>query len=188
MSNKNFWKALKPSLTSKLNFSSDFFRFEINGDLVSDEKKLAEPINENYICIVEKPSGKKSFSVGNKDDSSTDTSKVKEIISAYSPHTRILRVHNEIISKNLLSNKAGTNSAEIKTTIHFANTEKVTGHDVIPEKVVINMSADVINIHVANIIVKDIRQSSYSKNGNTESVRPIFKKRCSNKNKKTMNQ
>ena len=187
MSNKNFWKALKPSLTSKLNFSSDFFRFEINGDLVSDEKKLAEPINENYICIVEKPSGKKSFSVGNKDDSSTDTSKVKEIISSYSPHTRILRVHNEIISKNLLSNKAGTNSAEIKTTIHFANTEKVTGHDVIPEKVV-NMSADVINIHVANIIVKDIRQSIYSKNGNTESVRPIFKKRCSNKNKKTMNQ
>lgn len=92
-----------------------------------------------------------------------------------------------LISKNLLSNKAGTNSAEIKTTIHFVNTEKVTGHDLIPAKVV-NMSADVINIHIANIIVKDIRQSSYSKNGNTVSVRPIFKKRCSNKNKKTINQ
>ena len=79
-----------------MNFSSDFFGFEINGDLVSDEKKLAEPINENYICIVEKPSGKKNFSIGNKDDSSTDASKVKEIISAYSTHTRILRVHNEV--------------------------------------------------------------------------------------------
>ena len=37
MPNKKFWKTVKPFLTGKGKFSSDFINIEINGNLASDD-------------------------------------------------------------------------------------------------------------------------------------------------------
>ena len=136
MSNKSFWKTVKPFLTRKGNFSSDFIRIEIKGDLVSDEKQMVELFNENYINIVEKSSGKKPSSVGTSGDGSSYESNVKETIFAYSSYLSILRIKNDINFK-ISVELPETNSTEINNIIHFLNTDKVIGPDGISAKIVI---------------------------------------------------
>ena len=52
MSTKKFWIAVKPFLTSNGCISNDFIRAEKDGDLISNEKELAELFNQSYINIV----------------------------------------------------------------------------------------------------------------------------------------
>ena len=64
---------------------------------------------------------------------------------------------------------------DINKTINLLNTEKATGPNEIPVKV-IKLSANVIDSHLSNIINKDIDLNCYSKNAKVGNVRPIFKK------------
>ena len=128
MSNKFFWKTVKPFLTRKGNFSSDFIRIEIKGDLVSDEKQIVELFNENYINIVGKSSGKKPSSVGTSGDGSSCESNVKETIFAYSSYLSILLIKNDINFK-ISVELPKTNCTEINKIIHFLNTDKAIGPD-----------------------------------------------------------
>ena len=64
---------------------------------------------------------------------------------------------------------------DINKTINLLNTEKATGLNEIPVKV-IKLSANVIDNHLSNITNKDIDLNCYSKNAKVGNVRPIFKK------------
>ena len=72
MSNKTFWKTVKPFLTNKGYMTNDGISIEKDGDIVRDEKVLVELFNENYINIVNISSGKKPSSLGNWEDSAQD--------------------------------------------------------------------------------------------------------------------
>ena len=58
MSNRTFWKTVKPFLTNKGRMTNDCISIEKDGDIVRDEKVLVELFNGNYINIVEISSGK----------------------------------------------------------------------------------------------------------------------------------
>ena len=53
MSNRTFWKRVKPFLTNKGSMTNDCINIEKDGDIIRDEKVLVELFNENYINIVE---------------------------------------------------------------------------------------------------------------------------------------
>ena len=57
MTNKKFWNVLKPFLTNKGSFSADQLTIEINNQLITDEKTLADTFNKHYINTVEKSPG-----------------------------------------------------------------------------------------------------------------------------------
>ena len=63
MSNRTFWKTVKPFLANKGYMRNDCISIEKDGDIVRDEKVLVEPFNENYINIVETSSGNKPSSL-----------------------------------------------------------------------------------------------------------------------------
>ena len=64
---------------------------------------------------------------------------------------------------------------DINKIIKSLNIKKATGPDQISAKFV-QMSANVIDCHLANIISDDILINRYSENSKTANVRPIFKK------------
>ena len=53
MTNRTFWKTMKPLMTNKGVMSSGTIIIEENGVLVSDEKELVNIFNDHYINIVE---------------------------------------------------------------------------------------------------------------------------------------
>ena len=65
--------------------------------------------------------------------------------------------------------------SDINKNIKPLNLNKATGPDDIPAKFV-KMSSNVINCHLANIIVCNISKNKYSKHAETATVRPIFEK------------
>ena len=77
MSNRTFWKTVKPFLTNKGCMTNDCISIEKDGDIVRDEKVLVELFDENYINIVEISSGNKSSSLGNCEDSAQDAQIIK---------------------------------------------------------------------------------------------------------------
>ena len=60
MTSEKFWLTGIPCLTHSNCISNDFIGTENDGNLISDEQKLAELFNEHYINIVERSSGKNS--------------------------------------------------------------------------------------------------------------------------------
>ena len=170
MSNRTFWKTVKPFLTIKGCMTNDIISIEKDGDIVRDEKVLVELFNENYINIVEISSGKKTSSLGNCEDSAQDDANVDKIISQYSSHPSVQKIKREFsIDKEFASAK------DINQIIKSLNINVQKGPDGISAKFV-KISADIIDCHIANIINKDISNNKFSENAKTTTVRPIFKK------------
>ena len=69
--------------------------------------------------------------------------------------------------------------ASYKLKIKGINTKKATGPDTIPPKLV-KMSADIIDIHLCNIINKDVEKSSFSDGAKIASVKPVYKNKSRN--------
>ena len=53
MSNRTFWKIVKPFLANQPCMTSDGFSIDKDEDAITDEKVLVEFFNENYRIIVE---------------------------------------------------------------------------------------------------------------------------------------
>ena len=174
MSNRTFWKTVKPFLTNKGCMTNDCISTEKDGDIVRDEKVLVELFNENYINIVEISSGKKPSSLGNCEDSAQDDATVYKIISKYSSHSSVQKIKREF-SIDKESELANASAKDINQILKSLDINKVKGPDGISAKFV-KTSADIIDCHMANIINKDISNNKFSENAKTATVRPIFKK------------
>ena len=100
MTNKKFWRTVKPFSTNIGCLSNDFIGIENEGNLICNEQELVELFNEHYINTVEKSSGKKPLSLGNSSDASQDEMTVKEIISVYSNHPSIRKFKTLCVPEN----------------------------------------------------------------------------------------
>ena len=170
MSNRTFWKTVKPFLTNKGCMKNDCISIEIDGDIVRDENVLVELFNGNYVNIVEVSSGNKPLSLGNCEDSAQDDATVDKTISKYSFHPSVQKIKREFsIDKEF---ELAYASAKI---IKSLSINKAKGPDGISAKFV-KISTDIIDCHIANIINKDISNNKFSENAKTATVRPIFKK------------
>ena len=133
-----------------------------------------EVFNEHYINIVEKSSGKKHLSLGHSSDASQYEMIVKDIISVYGNHLNIRKIKNLCVPENTFDLPYAS-ASDFNKIIKSLNVNKAKGLDGISAKFV-NMSANVIDCHLANIINNDISSNKYSKQAKTATVRPIFKK------------
>ena len=147
MSNRTFWKTVKPFLTNKGYVTNGCINIEKEGDIVRDEKVLVELSNENYINIAKISSGNKPYSLANCEDPSVPS--VQKIKREFS------------IDKEFELPYASAKN--INQIIKSLNINKVKGPDEISAKFV-KISADIIDCHIANIITKHISNSKFSEN------------------------
>ena len=173
MTNKEFWKKLKPFLTNKGCFSEDQISIEVNDKPVSDKKILTEIFNEYFINIAEKSSGTKPSSLGESANPLPDEATVGKIIDTYRDHPSVIAVKSSVTQHSKFNLPHAT-TQDINKVINSLNSDKATGPDGIPVKF-IKPSANVKDSHLTNIINNGIDLDCYSENAKIANVRPIFK-------------
>ena len=152
MSNRTFWKTVKPFLTNKGCMTNDCINIEKDGDIVRDKKMLVKLFNENYINIVEISSGNQPSSLGNCEDSAQDDATVGKFISKCSSHPSVQKIKREFsIDKEFELPYAS--AKDINQIIKSLNINKAK---------FVKISTDIINCHIANIINKDISNNKFS--------------------------
>ena len=177
MANKKFWNLLKPFLTNKGSFSEDQLSIEINNQLITDEKTLADTFNEHYINIVENSSGQKPSSLGDSSNPLHDKETVEKIIETYKSHPSVIAIKSSIKHDTCdnVFNLPHPSTKDINNIIKSLNINKATGPDGIPAKF-IRMSANVIDSHLTNIIYNDIDQNNYSEMPKLQTSNQLLKK------------
>ena len=160
MSNRTFWKSVKPFLTNKGCIKNDCINIEKDGEIVRGEKVLVKVFNENYINIVEISSGNKPSSLGNCQDSAQDDATVDKILSKYSSHPSVQKIKREF-SLDKESELPYASAKDINQIIKSLNINQAKGPDGISAKF-IKISTDTIHCHIANIINKDISNNKFS--------------------------
>ena len=169
LSNKKFCRTVKHFLTNKGCNSNDFIRVvKDGGDLISNEKELVEIFNQNYINIVENSSWKKPSSLGDCLNASQDKLTVQETISVCSSHPSIQKIKSVFNTDSKFDLPKPT-ASDINKIIKSLDTNKATGPDGIPAKFV-QISANVVDCQLSNIITCDISKNKHSEHAKTASL------------------
>ena len=87
MSNKTFWKIVKPFLANQPCMASDGFSIDKDEDAITDEKVLVEFFNENYRIIIEISPGDKPSTLRKCKDCAENQN-----ISKYSAHPSFQKI------------------------------------------------------------------------------------------------
>ena len=176
LSNKEFWRVMKPALTNKGVISSDVIILEEDGELISDESKLVEIFNNHYINIVETTTGTPPVSIGKPDDPSLDKDTVKNIIDNFKNHPCILKIRENVpLTTTVPFSLPLATREEMNTILSKIDVTKSCGPDKIPPKFV-KMSADILDKPMVEIINDIVLKSKFSERAKEANVPPIFKK------------
>ena len=175
LNSNKFWQFVKPFLTNKGVFGTDFISIKKDNQFIDNEMELVEMFNSHYINVVENMTGIPPDISPLYDLQKNDGYCVKQIIKKFENHPSILEIKKNINIVEKFTIKEATVS-DINTLLKSVNTKKATGPDNIPPK----LSANVIDSHLCNIINKDLQDSSFPDAAKIASVRPIYKKKCRN--------
>ena len=176
VNNKAFWNTVKPFLTNKGFLTNETIAIENKGKIATDKSKLVNLFNSHYGNIVQKTSGCSPEIEGNSENKTNDIATAQSIIRKYQTYPSILNIKSKNTVKNTFDNPAAATSEQINKIIKDANAKKSTGPDKVPPKIV-RLSANIIDSHLTNITDSDLLKDSFSEDGKTASVRPIFEKK-----------
>ena len=102
MTNKDFWKTVKPFLTNKGVLENNDIVLIEDGKIICDENILCEIFNEHYINIVEKSSGEKPSNIMENIDESKYDIAVDAILNSYKDHPSIIKIKSFFFQIRLL--------------------------------------------------------------------------------------
>ena len=101
ITNKNFWKAIKPFLTNKGCLKKSDVMLRDDEKMITDEKRLVQLFNDHYINIEELPCGFKPEKVEFGFGSCYKNVVLSSILDKYRNHASIVKIHK---NRNLQSN------------------------------------------------------------------------------------
>ena len=93
ITNKNFWKAIKPFLTKKGCLENSDIMLRDDKKMITDEKKVVQLFNNHYINIVERSCGFKPEKVEFVIGSSNKNEVLSSILDKYRNHPSIVKIH-----------------------------------------------------------------------------------------------
>ena len=172
--NRSFWKAIKPYLTNNGKVSNDNFILYENSEFISDEKDVAEVLNDFYINIVEQTTGEIPVSFSAKSESNSGSDDIQIIIDRYESHPSILQIKEQMNDINTNFEFQQATEAEITSYLTSLNPNKPPGYDKIPPKLV-KFSSDILSKPLTMIINSGIRTHIFPENEKIASVTPVYK-------------
>ena len=180
ITNKKFWKAIKPFLTNKGCLEISDIMLRDDEKMITDEKKLAQLFNDHYINIVERSCGFKPEIVEFDFGSCNINWVLSSILDKYRNPPSIIKIHK---NRNLQSNSIPIPSSswgskitpkEINTILKILNSKKAPGIDKIPTKLV-KLASGILAEPLSKAI-NSIRTSTFPNNAKIATVVPIDKK------------
>ena len=99
VTNRNFWKIMKPFLSNKGHLENVDIMLNHNSKIVCNDHELVKVFNEHYINIIEKSGGEKPTNI-TEEYSFENVKEATEIIcNSYINHPRILKIKSAITVK-----------------------------------------------------------------------------------------
>ena len=181
ITNKNFWKAIKPFLTNKGCLEKSDIMLRDDEKMITDEKKLVQHFNDHYINIVERSCGFKPEKVEFDFGSCKKNVVLSSILDKYRNRRSIIKIH---INRNLQSSSIPIPSSswsskitakEINTILKSLNSNKAPGSDRIPTRLV-KLASDILDELHSIAINNSIRTSTFPNNAKIATAVPTDKK------------
>ena len=135
VTNRNFWKIIKPFLTNKGHLENAEIMLIQDKKIISNENELVKVFNKHYINIIEKSGGQKPTNIAKRHSIDNDRQAVELICNSYRNHPSILKIKSNITTKgNINNNKifSPVSSDEVRKLFQQVNPRKAIGDDKIP--------------------------------------------------------
>ena len=95
VSNSDFWNLVKPFLSNKGGLTGNDITLEKEGKLTTDDQALTEILNDHYVNIVEKTSGKKPSNLAEIAGCEGDGEIVRLIVDKYKDHPSVVAINQD---------------------------------------------------------------------------------------------
>ena len=132
MTNKTFWKTVRPFLSNKDTYDNHDVILDENDELIKDNREVSEILNDFYINIVEQTTGIKP-----SQDSFLKTDSVEEqldiIIEKYKAHPIIQEINDDNLFLSHFSLSYATEDMILRILLSL-NVSKEAGYDTLPQK------------------------------------------------------
>ena len=176
MTNKNYWKLMKPFLSEKGGSYGTRITLKEKGVMVSDEKEIAHIFNDHYVNIVEKTTGAPPESVQNNGlDVENITSTICEIIEKFKSHPSIKAINenNQSLEPFHLPQPQ---LSDIQQILKNIDTKKSAGPGMIPPSLV-KMCSGVIDQPLLELTGQVIANKIFPDSSKIGHVTPVYKKK-----------
>ena len=172
MTNKTFWKTVRPFISNKGTHDNHIMLDE-NGELIKENREVSETLNNFYVNIVEQTTGMKP-----SQDSFSKTDSVDEqldiIIEKYKAHPSIQKIKENSPFLSHFSLSCATEDMILRILLSL-NVTKGAGYDTLPPKV-IRLVSTIIALPLTGIINLSITKGIFPDLLKTARVAPAFKK------------
>ena len=129
MTDREFWKTMKPFLTNKGCLDNSAM---LRGDnkIITEDKRLAKLFHENYINIVERSSVLKSEKIACHNEDFDQSIILHNVIKKYEIHSSIIKITNNVSvkshlsSNNTLASARQVTSNEVNLIINFSTLKR----------------------------------------------------------------
>ena len=185
MTNREFWKTMKPFLTNKGCLDNCDIMLRGGNKMITDDKRLAKPFNEHYINIVERSSGLKPEEIVCHNEDFDKRIVLHNIIKKYENHSNIIKIKNcmsaksHLSSNNTLASARQVTSNEVNLILKSLSARKASGTDKIPTKLV-KLASDFVSTPLATAINNSLATSKFPDIAKVATVIPIDKRRITN--------
>ena len=181
VTNREFWKTMKPFLTNKGCVDNSEIIFRADNKMITDDKRLAKLFNEHYINIVERSSGLKPEKIVCHNEDFDKRMVLHNIIKKYENHSSIIKIKNSmsvkshLSSNNTLASVRQVTSDEVNLILKSLNAKKASGTDKIPTKLV-KLASNYLSKPLATAINNSLTSSKFPDIAKVATVIPIDKK------------
>ena len=104
VTNRNFWKIIKPFLTNKGHLENAEIMLIQDKKIISNENELVKVFNKHYINIIEKSGGQKPTNIAKSHSIDSDKQAPELICNSYRNHPSILKIKSHIKTKGNINN------------------------------------------------------------------------------------
>ena len=181
MANKEFWRTMKPFLTNKGCLDNCDIMLRGNNNTIADDKRLNKHFNEYYINIVERSSNLKPEKIVCHNEDFDKGIVLHNIIKNYENHSSIIKiksymsVKSHLSSNNTLTSARQVTSNEVNLILKSLSTNKASGTDKIPTKLV-KLASDFLSTPLGTAINNSLASSKFPDIAKVATVIPIDKK------------
>ena len=155
---KNFWKTVKPLFSDKNNMNGRITLID-QDDIISDDAKMAEIMN-NFFTIIVENLDIQGYNCNYRGDRNLD--QISSIIDKFKDHPSILNIKERIyINEKICLVEISEN--DITTAVNNLNTRKPTTFNNIPAKL-IKENCDICTPHLCKIFNNSIISNTFPDN------------------------
>ena len=170
---KDFWNTVKPFITNKSGLTNSDIAIIYNNEIITDENKLTEIFNEEYINVVERFTGNKPEVLSGR-VSNDINSLISEIVDKYHNHPSILKIKEIGDDRQISFVFHEINENDISKLFDVLKSKISAGEDKIPVKLV-KLAKPFLVKPLTKAINSSIREHIFPTRAKIAAVSPLDK-------------